>query len=198
MRQSDHIIGSPAGVLKFHQACWWGWPTWHFQSELGSPSVFALGWTLFSFTATPVISCGSEACNWQLHLFRINKKWESDELVLHNCVTVIDVAARLLSHILHEKCLSSGDGSCQNTRSLGLSDGRDTKEKAWWWKVWDFGLDGVLLPLSASVGQVCQKSTALWFNGESRQLSSDLRLLFNRGHDHFDFLDGSAGDRICL
>ena len=94
-------------------------------------------------------------------MFGINKKWESDELVLDNCVTVIDVAARLLSHILHEKCLSSGDGSCQNVQSLGLEDGRGTKEKVWWWKVWDFGLDAVSLRLSASVGQVCLKSTAL-------------------------------------
>lgn len=32
-------------------------------------------------------------------MFRINKKWESDDLLLNNCVVVIDVAARLPSHI---------------------------------------------------------------------------------------------------
>lgn len=76
-------------------------------------------------------------------MFRINNKWESDDLLLHNCVVVIDVAARLPSHILCEKCLSSRRWQLSEHAVLGGGGRLDTKAATWWWKVWDLGRDGI-------------------------------------------------------
>lgn len=73
----------------------------------------------------------------------INKKrWgESDELVLNNCVVVIDVATRPPSHIFNNAWDLEG-GVCHNTRSLQGAGGwwLDNKEDLWWWT---FGMLGV-------------------------------------------------------
>lgn len=89
------------------------------QSELDARFLALAG--LFQLHSNTTSHADQRFGNWQLHLLRINKKWESDELVLNNCVNGDRCGSQICC------CTSYMKNACRretvavgNMRSLGL------------------------------------------------------------------------------